>query len=1035
MGQHSSSKVESIQENFTGLIEKINITTSTKIVEKLYENRVFSMQEMNCVKNLAIVFSNFLKHMINFFSGIFMDQLSLVVKKMSSIAENDIDELETFLKRFYRYPCFQNFYPLGEETGIDIIFNLETTFTDPLLWRKDIHNRRKEKMKFEDVLYILKSPCIIEGEAGKGKSTMLKRIAVLWASEKCQPLQGYKLVFFITLRGTSKGLYETLCDQLFPVTYNWNKKAFLQKINDLGEKVLFLLDGYDEFNSESCKEIDNLIKKNHKFNNTVIVTTRTESLREVRLYGALIVETSDFTIESAQTLITNVLEEKEAAGLLNQLDDSDFMKNLMKTPLFLVIACALRMGETDFQMNTQTSLFCTLYDLMIDRGHSKIKDIEENIVEENISLCGDLALKGLFEQKYEFRTEQLKNIIEDILLKIGLLNKYSAQKQIPSYRFFHTSFQEYTAGRRLSQLLSSDETDQVKEGECYLNKLQTTYDVTNKYKNLLLYTCGSSKTATRKVICHIRNVYKNEMNETSSDFVEFGINLFYESGTKKEMNAEFEPIFAGKTLHISMHNVGSHHVEFFEHLPGCLSALRLVKLDLFGKEGNSETGCINVRCPDDLNVLEPQTYISKKVVNLFYDWNQDLQTLEVTIKKFDCLDKYDIKFLGKICCCAKHLRLNISSSAGITGKLTRIVDNCRRMRELIINNTPLTNDDEARIVEMVNMKTLSISNMDKEHRQEILLNGLYKLYEIERLILHNININEKDGEILANCISHLKNLEVLKLSVLPKIGISMEHVVKSISNCDKIKELCLINSCLTSKANILTKFTNLEILDLSDNFLEDDEELSLETFGQTLTHLLSLTTLLLPGGTNVKCGLSILINHLKGLTRLSKLGFRRWYMTDDDVTELAKHFLNSFGQLSFLDLSHNSASSDGWTLLIQALPSLRNLKHFDLSTQAIYNPIGGEVHTLCSIVELLPCLSSLKLDNWDLDYMDIGKMKNVKLIHREGETFQHFFLVEKKMKDARTKAVIMYCTTGNVSFCFPITTYPFGVHMIKCSKK
>ncbi|XP_073413616.1 NLR family CARD domain-containing protein 4 [Dendrobates tinctorius] len=1027
--------MEPIQEKFSGLIEKINITTSTKIVEKLYEKRIFSMQEMNCVfaekisdnaaRTLITMTLNkgeescncFLQLLESYDQFLFRDlygptfpgrvESSMEVEGerhqyvKSSITESDIDELETFLKRFYRYPCFQNFYPLGEETGIDIIFDLETTFTDPLLWKKDIHNRRKEKMKFEEVLHILKSPCIIEGEAGKGKSTMLKRIAVLWASEKCQPLQDYKLVFFITLRGTRKGLYETLCDQLFPVTYNWNKKAFLQKINDLGEKVLFLLDGYDEFNSESCKEIDDLIKKNHKFNNTVIVTTRTESLREVRLYGALIVETSDFTLESAQTLITNVLEEKEAASLLNQLDDSDFMKNLMKTPLFLVIACALRMGETDFQMNTQTSLFCTLYDLMIDRGYSKIKDIEENIVEENINLCGDLALKGLFEQKYEFRTEQLKNIIEDILLKIGLLNKYSAQKQIPSYRFFHTSFQEYTAGRRLSQLLSSDETDQVKAGESYLNKLQTIYDVTNKYKNLLLYACGSSKTATQKVICHIRNVYKKEMNETSSDFVEFGINLFYESGTKKEMNAEFEPIFAGKTLHISMHNVGSHHVEFFEHLPGCLSALHLVKLDLFGKEDNSETRCINVRCHDDLNVLEPQTYISKKVVNLFYDWTQDLQTLEVTIKKFDHLDKYDIKFLGKICCCAKHLRLNISSSAGITGKLTRIVDNCRRMRELIINNTPLTNDDEARIVEMVNMKTLSISNMDKEHRQEIVLNGLYKLYEIEKLILHNININEKDGEILANGISHLKNLEVLKLSVLPNIGSSMEHVVKSISHCDKIKELCLINCCLTSKAliilsNILTKFTNLEILDLSDNFLEGDEELSLETFGQTLTHLPSLTTLLLPGGTNVKCGLGTLINHLKGLPRLTKLGFRRWYMTDDDVTELAKHFLNGFGQISFMDLSHNSASSDGWTLLIQALQSLKNLKHFDLSTQAIYNPIGGEVHTLCSIVELLPCLSSLKLDNWELDYMDIGKMKNVKLIHREGEKFQHFFLVEKK---------------------------------------
>lgn len=1025
-----------IQEKFSDLIQKINLTITGKLVEKLFEKHVLSLEEMNCVlaektsqtaaRTLIIMIiqkgeescKGFLQLLKTYDESLFWDVYGTTFSDrkerfesptkveteshkdvLSSITDKDIDELEKFLKRFYRYPGFQNFYPLGEETGIDIIFNLETTFSDPLLWKKDILNHRKEKMKFEDVLCKLESPCIIEGEAGKGKTTMLKRIAVLWASEKWQHLQGYKLVFFITLRGTSKGLYETLCDQLFPVTYNWTKETFLQKIYKLGEKVLFLLDGYDEFNSESCREIDDLVKQNYKFNSTVIVTTRTESLGEVRRYGALIVETSDFTLESAKALIANVLEEEEAAGLLHQLDASDFMKNLMKTPLFLVIACALRMGESDFQMNTQTSLFCTLYDLMIDRGHNKIKKEEENIVEENIHLCGDLALNGLFDHKYEFRKENLTNIKEEILLKIGLLNKYAAQKQKPGYRFFHTSFQEYTAGRRLSQLLSSDETSHVKKGEYYLNKLQTIYDVTNRYKNLLLYTCGSSKRATHKVIQHITNLCKDEMNETSSDFVEFGVNLFYESATKKEMNAEFESIFSGKILHISMHNVGSHHVEFFEHLPGCLSALCLVKLDLFGKKSNTLAEDTNIKCPEDLNALERQTYISKNVVNLFYDWTQDLQTLEVTVKKFDCLGKYDIKILGKICCCAKHLRLKISSSAGITGNLTRVVDNCKRMRELIINNTPLSIDDKARIVEMTNMKTLSISNMDKHLRG--ILDGLCKLVEMEKLILHNIHINEKDGELLANGISHLKKLKVLKLSVLPNIGSSMEHVVKSISHCDKIKELHLINCCLTSEiliilSHILEKFTNLEVLDLSDNFLEDDGKLSVEVLGQTLTHLPSLTTLLLPGGINVKCGLDELMYHIKGLPKLSKLAFRRWNMTDDDVIKLAAHFTNNFGQLSFLDLSYNLVGNDGWIILIQALQDLKNLKHFDLSTEKTFNPIGGVVQTLCAAVESLSCLSSLKLDNWELDNIDIGKMKNIKLIHKEGVALEHFFLVEKK---------------------------------------
>ncbi|XP_071996843.1 NLR family CARD domain-containing protein 4 [Engystomops pustulosus] len=829
---------------------------------------------------------------------------------------------------------------------------------------------------------------------------MLKRIAVLWASEKCQYLQSYKLVFFITLRDTSKGLYETLCDQLFPLTYNWDKEMFLQKIYSLGEKVLFLLDGYDEFSSESCKEIDNLIKQNYKFNNTVIVTTRTESLREVRRYGALIVETSDFALDNAKTLIKKVLPDEEAADLLFQLDASDFMKNLMKTPLFLVIACALRMGENALQMNTQTALFCTLYNLMVDRGHNKIKDVDENVVEENIHLCGDLALNGLFDHNYKFHKEHLSNIMEDILLKIGLLNRYSAQTPKPGYRFFHTSFQEYVAGRRLSQLLSSDKISLVKKGENYLNKLQSIYDVTNRYKNLLLYTCGSSKTATQKIICHISNLPKEEMIESSSEFVEFGINLFYESATKKEMNTEFESIFSGKILHISMNNVGSHHIEFFEHLPGCLSALNLVKLDLFGTTSNTRAEDENDKSPEDLNALEPQTSISKKVVNLFYDWTQDLQTFEVTIKKFYHLDKYDIRFLGKICCCAKHLRLNISSSRGISGKLTRIVDNCNRMKELIINNTPLSSDDEARIVEMTNMKTLSISNMDKDHQHGI-FEGLHKLVEIEKLILHNIHMNEKDGEILAKGISHLKKLEILKLSDLTNIGSSMEFVIESISHCDKMKELHLINCCLTAKTlNILTiilkKFPNLELLDLSDNLLKDDETISFEEFGQTLTYLPALTTLSLPGGTTVKCGLVTLMDHLKRLPKLSKLAFRMWNMTDDDVIKLADHFTNSFGQLTYLDLSDNCIDSDGWITLIKTLRNLKNLKHFDLSTKETFYPIGDVVQALCSVVVLLPCLSSLKLDNWELDNNDIRKMKNIKLIHREGKESEHFFLVEQK---------------------------------------
>ncbi|XP_063774118.1 NLR family CARD domain-containing protein 4 [Pseudophryne corroboree] len=1010
--------MELIRAKFSDLISRISKTISHRIADELFANHFFTMDELNEVNSEQVSHKaarrlitgimckgeESCQHFLMFLEKqdecLYRDMFGKT--PMGSVTEEDLEYLENHLKYFYQHPSFQTFHPLGKDTGIDILFNLETTFTDPLLWKKDTLNQRKMQMTLEDVLNKLQSPCIIEGEAGKGKTTILRRIAVLWSSGICQALQEYKLVFFITLRNTSEELYETLCDQLFPVTYDWKKEAFMHKIWKLGQKVLFLLDGYDEFNSASCPEIDDLIKQNYKYGSTVILTTRTESLGEVRYCGSQIVETSDFTVESAKTLITNVLREEEAAGLLLQLDETDFMKNLIKTPLFLVIACVLRMGESDFQMNTETALFCTLYDLMIERGQNQFKNIQANIIEENIRFCGDLALKGLFEHKYEFRREHLTNIKEDILLKIGLLNKYGAQQKNPGYRFFHTSFQEYIAGRRLSQLLSSEESSDMRTAECYINKIQTVYDVTGKYKNMLLYTCGSSQTATRKVLHHIRSMYKEEMNDYSCEFVEFGINLFYESATKTELSHDFKSLFTGKILHISMYNIASHHFDFFEYLPSCLSALNLVKLDLFGTQSNKLTeGEDEDKSPANVQLSKSKTYISEKVVKLFFDWTQALQTLEVTLKNFDQLNKYDIKCLGKICCCAERLRLNISCSKGITGTLTSVVENCKRMQDLIIENTPLSAEDERRIVDMTNMKILSLSNTEIQQQPGCLLDGLCNLVEIEKFVLHKISMNENDVELLAKGICCLHELKILKLCDLRNVGKGMEHVVESVShNCHQIKELSLVNCYLTTEALSslsvnLEKLTNLQILDLSDNYLEDGGKQSVKELGHALSHLPELSALSLPGGTDVKCCLDDLMCQLKKIPKLSKLAFRRWNMADEDMIKLGTYFKEEFIKLAFLDLSYNHAGVAGWISFINALQNLKSLKHFNLSTETIFIPIGDVVQTLCRVVEQLPFLSSLELNNWELDNMDLGKMKNVKLNCTTGESYEHFFQVQK----------------------------------------
>uniref|UniRef100_A0A8C5R4D4 NLR family CARD domain-containing protein 4 n=1 Tax=Leptobrachium leishanense TaxID=445787 RepID=A0A8C5R4D4_9ANUR len=896
--------MNTIKKKYSELIQRLGKPTSLQIVDDLFAKDILSVEEMNTIvsekvaqnlaRNLVLMVLKkgdesckyFLKVLENRDRHFFQDLMGQYM--MGDVTEEDVENLAQYLKHLYQSPFFRNFHPLGEETDIDILFDLGTTYKDHLLWEKDTLNRKRKQLNLDEVLHNLQSPCIIEGEAGKGKTTILKRIAMMWASEKHAALSTYKLVFFVTLRGTSEGLYETLDDQVFSVNSKWHKTSFMEKIWKLGKNVLFLLDGYDEFQSQSCKEIDDLIKENHRFNSTIIVSTRTETVGKVRKFGALIVETSDFTEENAKELIENVLEEKEANALLAQIEESNFIKNLMKTPLFVVIACILRMGEKDFKMNTQTALFRTLYELMVERGKYKTEKRKIRVVKENIKECGELALKGLFQHMFDFHNDHLFDIEEEILLNIGLLNKYTAQRHKPTYRFFHTSFQEYVAGRRLSELLSSEDTSDANKGQSYLNKIDSFWDITNTYSNLLLYTCGSSKTATQKILNHIVGVCKKDTINYSKDLVEFGVNLFYESATKTELSKEFESFFSNKTMYINTNNILSHHFEFFEHLPNCLSALDVIKLDLFGICNNDTTNGNS----QNKQAVVCKTYIPERAVKLFFDWNQTLQTLEVTLKNFDKLDKQDIRYLSKICCSAKRLRLNVKRSAGITGALTRVLESCKNMQDLIVDSTPLSNEDENRIADMIVMRSLSLSNALLRQQPDGLLCGISKLVNLEKLVLHNVQMSENDAKTLAEGIEKLSKLIILNLSILPEIGNGIEHIAQAVAvSCPQLEELKFSDCCLTGRALIslsenFNMLPNIKLLDFSKNYLEQDGNQSVKELAKAFNHLPTLEVLLLPGGVDVKLCLDELLHQLKMRPRLSKLGLKSWNLADSDMVKL-----------------------------------------------------------------------------------------------------------------------------------------------------
>lgn len=1013
-----------IRNNRRALIQRMGLTVTKQICDDLFALNVLNNQEANVIycepleqeaarkiihmtmQKGSAACNLFLKSLENWDYFVYQD---LTGQNLSyQVTEEDLNVLAQNLKDLYNSPAFLNFYPLGED--IDIIFNLEKTFTEPIMWKKDHRHHRVEQLTLGSLLEALKSPCLIEGESGKGKSTLLQRIAMLWASGGCRALKGFRLVFFIHLRSARGGLFETLYDQLLNIPDFISKPTFKALLLKLHKEVLFLLDGYNEFHPQNCPEIEALIKENHRFKNMVIVTTTTECLRHIRHVGALTAEVGDMTEDSAKDLIEAVLVPDQVERLWAQIQESRCLRNLMKTPLFVVITCAIQMGRQEFQAHTQTMLFQTFYDLLIQKNSHRYRGGASGDFARSLDYCGDLALEGVFAHKFDFEPEHGSSMNEDVLVTIGLLCKYTAQRLKPTYKFFHKSFQEYTAGRRLSSLLTSKEPEEVSKGNSYLNKMVSISDITSLYGNLLLYTCGSSTEATRAVMRHLAMVYQHGSlqglsvtkrplwrqesiqslrNTTEQDvlkainvnsFVECGINLFSESMSKSDLSQEFEAFFQGKSLYINSENIPDYLFDFFEYLPNCASALDFVKLDFYERATESQDKA-EENVPGVHTEGPSETYIPPRAVSLFFNWKQEFKTLEVTLRDINKLNKQDIKYLGKIFSSATNLRLHIKRCAAMAGRLSSVLRTCKNMHTLMVEASPLTTDDEQYITSVTGLQNLSIHRLHTQQLPGGLVDSLGNLKNLERLILDDIRMNEEDAKNLAEGLRSLKKMRLLHLIHLSDIGEGMDYIVKSLSeeSCD-LQEMKLVACCLTANsvkvlAQNLHNLIKLSILDISENYLEKDGNEALQELIGRLGVLGELTTLMLPWCWDVHTSLPKLLKQLEGTPGLAKLGLKNWRLRDEEIKSLGEFLeMNPLRDLQQLDLAGHRVSSDGWLYFMNVFENLKQLVFFDFSTEE-FLPDAALVRKLSQVLSKLTLLQEVKLTGWEFDDYDISAIK------------------------------------------------------------
>ncbi|KAM4050364.1 baculoviral IAP repeat-containing protein 1-like isoform 2-T2 [Anomaloglossus baeobatrachus] len=419
--------------------------------------------------------------------------------------EEKVDTLKKHLIEKYHDPSFCCSSPFGEYLTIDL--NLQ--FADICVMLKDIKNQPVRQLTLPDILSELSDVIMIEGEAGSGKTALLRKIAILWASGSCPILSRFSLVFYIALAsaGSHKNLSDIIGQQLIGCSTSLAAESLVEIIEKLKDKVLFLLDDYGMVDS-APEAIEELILKNPWNRLNLAITVSTDKGMKLRQYARAIMSIQKFPLYSAIYLAKNLCpqDSKNLDTFTLELLTSPNFPAILQTPLMVLAQCCSWIHYPN--VNTTGDIY--VFKEFVKYNLTKFPN-ETEAVKAQVSSCGELSLKGLFSSQFQFTENDLRasGVDGNRAIKYGLLSKFTAQRLHSIYMFYDPSFQEFLAGKRLSELLESEKSEDLEKGFHYLHQINTFLKLIGRYCYFLKYATRISTKATLKILSYLFSLYGN----------------------------------------------------------------------------------------------------------------------------------------------------------------------------------------------------------------------------------------------------------------------------------------------------------------------------------------------------------------------------------------------------------------------------------------------------------------------------------------------------------------------------------------------